>query len=214
MFAALLLPFALLAATPSSTPLVFDPEGLDIATLRKVAEHGTAVVVDSDKSGLKLVTAGIVIDAPPQTVYDVASDYDHYKDFMPQVETAKVTATQADGSKDVEFQLKFKFSVITSSVKYTARHTYDPPKRISFEHVSGDIKSGGGSYSMVPLDGGEKTLLFYSTMSDLRSMGFLTRTLLKEQPSMEPAIHVSTASLVAGAVKARAEAQHKKAAAK
>src|SRR5688500_15646959 len=156
----------LLASTPtpapSATPRVFDPEGLDIVTLRKLAERGTAVIVDSDKSGLQLVTAGIVVDATPQEVYDAATDYDHFKEFMPQVESAKVIATKESGEKDVEFQLKFKFSVITSSVKYTARHTFDPPKRVSFEHIAGEIKSGGGSYSFVPLDGGEKTLMFYS----------------------------------------------------
>lgn len=211
---AVLLATALLASTTAATPRVFDPEGLDIATLREVAERGTAVIVDSDRTGLQLVTAGIVVDAPPQTVFDVAADYDHFKDFMPQVESAKVVGTTPDGAKDVEIALKFKFSVITSSVTYVARHKAEPPKRITYEYVGGDMKSGGGSYSFVPLDGGAKTLLFYSTISDLRSMGFLTRTLLKEQPSMEPAILVSTASLVASAVKARAEAEHKKKGAK
>lgn len=203
----LLTVLAAVAINTSAGGLAFDPEGLDLKTLRTVAERGTAVIVDADgKGALKLVTAGIVIDATPQAVYDVATDFAHYPEFMPQVQTSKVVDTKPDHT-DVDIGLKFHFSVISTSVAYTQRVTTSPPDKVDFKFVGGELKVGGGSWRLVPLDGGKKTLAFYSTISDLRAMGYFTRTLLKEQPSMETAIQVSTASLVAGAVKKRAEAQ-------
>lgn len=197
---------AAVAISGSATDLAFNPENLDTKTLRTLAERGTSVIVDSDATGaLKLVTASIVVNAPPQAVFDTAMDFAHFPEFMPQVESAKVDADAPD-HKNVQLGLKFKFSVISTSMKYTERVTWTAPERITFQFVEGDLTKGGGSYRMLPLDGGTKTLLFYSTISDLRSTGFLTRTLIKEQPPMEAAIQVSTASVVAEAIKKRAEA--------
>ena len=198
--------------SPSASPtpgFTFDPAGLDQGTLRTVAERGSIVIVDDDATGkLKLVTSGVVIDAPPSSVYGVVSDFDHLKDFMPQVVKSKVVKKDdVAHTRDVQFELKFKFSVITSSIEYVTRFDLSQPDRIDFQYVSGDIKGGGGSYRFIPLDGGTKTLLFYSVISDLKSMGFLTRALLKDQPQMEPAIHVSSASLVVTNLKRRVESQ-------
>lgn len=197
---------AAVAISGSANSLTFNPESLDTRTLRTLAERGTSIIVDTDASGaLKLVTAGIVVNAPPQTVFDTAMDFAHFPEFMPQVESAKVESETAD-HKNVQLGLKFKFSVISTSMKYTERVTWNAPESITFQFVEGDLTRGGGSYRMLPIDGGAHTLLFYSTISDLRSTGFLTRTLIKEQPPMEAAIQVSTASVVAQAIKKRAEA--------
>ncbi|HVO30906.1 MAG TPA: SRPBCC family protein [bacterium] len=198
---------AAVAISGSATDLTFNPENLDTKTLRTLAERGTSIIVDSDATGaLKLVTAGIVVNAPPQAVFDTAMDFSHFPEFMPQVESAKVDIDAAD-HKNVQLGLKFKFSVISTSMKYTERVTWSAPERITFQFIEGDLTKGGGSYRMLPIDGGSRTLLFYSTISDLRSTGFLTRTLIKEQPPMEAAIQVSTASVVAQAIKKRAESK-------
>lgn len=201
------------AASPSPSPAkvdrAFDPSGFDEKTLRAIAERGSIVMIDYDSKGaLQLVTAGIVVDAPPADVYAIVSDFDHMKEFMPQVEESKIVKTKGD-LRDVDFELKFKFSVITSTMKYTARFDLSKPDKITFDYVAGDLKSGGGAYVFLPLENGTKTLLFYSTISDLRSMGFLTRALLKEQPAMEPAIHVSSASVVVKAIQKRVEQKKK-----
>ncbi len=205
----LIIAAGLLVANPSAVPVAgargFDPAGLDPATLRALAERGSVVVVDSDAKGkVSLVTAGIVVDAPPAQVHKLVSDFAGHKAFVPQVDEAKVIATEAD-HQDVEMTLKFKFSVITTSCRYTIRYKTGSADTIPFEIVDGDLKGGSGSYAFLPLEGGAKTLLFYSTIYDLRKMGFLTRKLLKDQPSMESAILASSATVVAAAVKKRAE---------
>src|SRR5689334_16443991 len=117
------------AAVPTETPYkdrTFDATGLDHATLESLAKRGSLVILDTDSKGKpELVTAGTIVDATPATVYGVITDYDHFTDFMPQVEECKVLKTREDGSKDVEFHLKFKVSVMTQRLAYTVRfHTY------------------------------------------------------------------------------------------
>lgn len=186
---------------------VFDPAGLDVATLKALADRGGLVVVDNDEKGKpELVTAGTIVDATPETVYSVITDYDHFHEFMPQVESCKIVKQRDDGTRDVEFDIKVKVSVVTQRMKYTARfHKYVPNEKVAFEFISGDIKDGGGSYVLVPYDDGRKTLMFYSTVSDIKSAGYFTRKLVEDQPSMEGAMLVSTAQVVSGAVKKRAE---------
>lgn len=198
---------AAVAITSSAADLAFKPEHLDMQTLRSVAERGSVVLIDTDPKGaLELVTAGVVIDAPPEKVFQVATDFDHFPEFMPQVSSAKVV-NDAPDHKNVQIGLKFKFGVISTSMKYTERVTWKEPESMTFQFIEGDLTKGGGSWRFVALDGGSKTLAFYSTISDLRSTGFLTRTLIKEQPSMETAIQVSTVSVVTEAVKKRVESK-------
>ena len=186
---------------------VFDPTGLDAATIQSMADRGTFLVVDeNDKGRPELVTAGVVIDATPETVYGVITDYAHFTEFMPQLEECKVVKEREDGTRDVEFSLKFKVSVMTQRIHYTARfHTYVPNEKVAFEFIKGDLKDGGGSYLLVPYENGKKTMLFYSTISDAKETGYFTRKLIEDQPQMEGALMVSTASVVSGAVKKRAE---------
>ena len=211
--AAAILAISLLAATDTvpKKERVFDPAGLDVNTLTTLANRGSIVIVDTNEKGKpKLVTAGTVVDAPPSVVYSVLTDYASFKDFMPQVEECTPGKVREDGMRDVKFKLKFKFSIVSQNIEYKARFEYTENEKIVFEYVDGDIKDGGGSYVLVPHEGGKKTLMFYSVISDLNSMGYFTRKLLSEQPQMEPAMHVSTASVVSTAVKKRAEAQHAK----
>ena len=203
----------ILAAAPVETPTykdrVFDPSGLDLASLKTLADRGTLVMVDDDDHGKpELVTALTVVETPPEAVYDVITNYKKFTKFMPQLQRIEVLEERDDGTRDVQFELKFKFSIVSQKVKYTARfHTYEPNRKVGFEFIEGDLKDGGGSYLLLPWNEGKETLMFYSTVSKVDDMGYVMRTLLKEQPHMEAAIHASTAEVVSSAVKKRAEAE-------
>ena len=101
LFAVLL--FAAAAKEPYPVR-VFDPSGLDAATIKAMADRGTFLVVDeNDKGKPELVTAGVIIDATPETVYGVITDYAHFTEFMPQLEECKIVKERADGTRE-EFE--------------------------------------------------------------------------------------------------------------
>ncbi|HJN77836.1 MAG TPA: SRPBCC family protein [Myxococcota bacterium] len=190
---------ALVAATAA-----FDPSQADPATITKLTESGQVVIVEERPDGrVELVTGGTLVKASPDEVWAVITDYEAYPKWMPQTTVVSVTEGP-DGTKDVHYTLDFQFSVISKTVEYTNRHWEDPTNRsIRFELVSGDFAASTGSWHVTPAKGG--SIVYYSTYTDLESMGWIVASLIEEQPSMEMAIQASTAVMVVKAIKERAE---------
>ena len=183
----------------------FDTSKVDAATLHELAGDGHLGVVEENPNGsLRLVTAGSRIDAPVEKVWAQITDYEGYNTWMPQVE--KVEARNRKGNTvDVFFDLAFKFSVISKEVTYTLRQMETPKKSIRWFLVDGDFSVSRGSWHLVPVADGKSTMVFYSTYTDLVSMGWILKTLLEEQPSMELAIQASTAVMVVKSLKTSIE---------
>jgi ribosome-associated toxin RatA of RatAB toxin-antitoxin module len=180
---------------------------VDPSTLKKLVGSGQIVMIDEHADGrLKLVTGATHVKSTPPEVWKIITDYGAYPEWMPQ--TSKVTVSNQNGaSRDVHYRLDFEFSVITKRVEYTVRHRWTDNRRIDWTLVDGDFKTAVGSWELVPTDDGAGTLVFFSTYTDLDSMGWIVKTLLKEQPTMDIAIQGSTALMAVKAVKERAESR-------
>ncbi|MDD5225244.1 MAG: SRPBCC family protein [bacterium] len=180
-------------------------QGMDVQTLEKLVSTGAMVITNEDKSGnLTNVTAGIRIDAPVSEVWQIITDYNRYHEFLPQTKRVRILRQSGD-TAEVEYNLKLAVSVVGIGIDYTLKHTHQKPDRISFERISGDLSEVRGGWEFIPAAGGEKTLAFYSVYSDLKSLGRVASFALKQGPSMELAINVSTAVLTVKAMKERAE---------
>ena len=180
-------------------------EGLDVQTLEKLVSKGELVLTEENISGnLENVTAGIMIEAPVSEVWQVVTDYNHYHEFMPQTKRVRIVK-QSGETAEVEYNLKLAVSVVGIGIDYILRHTHQKPDRVSFELVSGDLAEVRGGWEFIPIAGGEKTLAFYSVYTDLKSLGRVASFALKQEPSMELAINVSSAVLIVKAIKDRVE---------
>jgi len=184
----------------------FDAEGVDQDVIQRLTGGSPLVVVEEHEGGgLKLVTGGVLVEAPREYVWDVITDYSKYPDWMPEVE--EVTVVRDEGnSKDIKYELLFKISIITRRVKYTLRKFSKKPSRIEWELVEGDFDYAVGGWQLVPTRGGEATMAYYSTYTNLRSMGALVGGLLKNEPALEMAIQVSTAVTVVQSLRDRVAA--------
>ncbi len=202
-----LLLWASLIAGFSSQAWAFRADTVDAATLKQIMGGGQIVMIDEHPDGrLKLVTGATYVKSSPQSVWGVITDYGAYPQWMPQ--TSEVTVSNQQGNaRDVHFQLDFEFSVITKRVEYTVRHRWTDNRRIDWTLVEGDFQTAVGSWELVSTDDGAGTLVFFSTYTDLESMGWIVKTLLKEQPTMDIAIQGSTALMAVKAVKERAESR-------
>ncbi len=200
-----LLLFACVLLAHTTSAEAFDPNTSDATAVRALAAEGQLVIAEERPDGsLKLVTGGTLVKATPEAVWALISNYAGYSEWMPQTKKVEVVNETAD-YKDVRFVLDFKFSVITKNVKYTLRKREEPPYRIRWYLLDGDFKASTGAWHLVPVDGGQHTLVFYSTWTDLESMGWIVKELLEEQPSMEIAMLSSTAAMVVKAVKEQLE---------
>jgi ribosome-associated toxin RatA of RatAB toxin-antitoxin module len=190
-----------------STAWASRADTVDPNTLKKLVGSGQIVMIDEHPDGtLKLVTGATHVQSTPQEVWKIITDYGAYPEWMPQTSEVTVSNQQGD-SRDVHYQLDFEFSVITKRVEYTVRHRWTDNRRIDWTLVEGDFKTAVGSWELVSTDGGAGTLVFFSTYTNLDSMGWIVKALLKEQPTMDIAIQGSTALMAVKAVKERAESR-------
>ncbi len=198
-------PFLLLAAL-LALPLraqAFDLSGVDPATVRFLAEHGELIVVEEHPNGrLRMVTAGVVIPLPPDRIWDVITDYDAYPEWVPEMEETRVI-NQTDRHVDVAFRLVIFAAVVSKSVDYTLRIIENPKRSTRWFLLDGDFAAARGSWQLLPLDEGTSTLAFYSTYTDMASLGWVVETLLEARPDMEYAMQTSAAVMMVKSLKGR-----------
>ena len=106
-----------------------------------------------------------VVDAPPQVLTELFSDYSAAPSYTPGMLSAKVIAKNPDGSKDVEYRVKVP---VLQSISYTVRNTYIK-KGDSYEVKwtllrSPLAKSSDGSLRIEPYGEG-KTLMRYTNLT-------------------------------------------------
>ncbi len=181
-------------------------QGLDEGTLLQLGAYGPILLVEEKPQGdFPWVSAGVLIDAPADVVWEVITDFESYPDYIPQMQSAEV-ALKKDKITDVDMKLRVEFtSLIGVNVSYSLRYLEMPPHRLIWQRTKGDVKYTRGEWNLLPVEGGRRTLAFYSFSSDLRSMNAIVGYVLDKQPSLEVAIQSSTGLLAAQATKERAE---------
>jgi hypothetical protein len=106
-----------------------------------------------------------VVNAPPQILAELFSDYPAAPSYTPGMLAAKVIANNPDGTKDVEYKVKVP---VLQSITYAVRNTYIK-KGNSYEVKwtllrSPLAKSSDGSLRIEPYGKG-KTLMRYTNLT-------------------------------------------------
>ncbi len=167
------------------------------------------VVLIHEKSGPdapQFISCGAVVNASQEVVWSVLTDFEHYHEFMPQTEKVKVKSRN-ENILAVEYNLNFKFTIIKLNMHYVLSTVLNPPHDIWWaikKDEKNDISETTGRWEIIP-SGENKTIIFYTIYTDLRSSGKVMSFFLNQQPQLELAIQVSTAALVVESVKKRAE---------
>ena len=121
-------------------------------------QRGPLVLVEEGKGGkFGQATAIVLIDAPPEKVWDMLVKMDDQKSWMPKVLTSDITRK---GPKD--FDIHFVLDVPGPDTDYVIRYTPDAKNRsLDGSWMSGDLK-GSHWYWRVEEAPGGKTLLYHS----------------------------------------------------
>lgn len=95
--------------------------------------------------------ATIVVDAPPERIYELCTDYAHWKTVFHDIESVKVERGDRDHAR-----VRFRSHALEHEV--TVQFDNIPGRAIRFQGVDGP--PGGrasGSYTLTPIDGGRRT---------------------------------------------------------
>ena len=96
----------------------------------------------------------IEIAGPPEACFDAITDYVSFPDWQRAVKDVEVLSRDSDGrGKEVAFEIDAK----VKTIHYTLRYSYEPPHRITWDYVDGDVKDDDGE--MVLEDQGDGTTL-------------------------------------------------------
>jgi uncharacterized protein YndB with AHSA1/START domain len=117
----------------------------------------------------------IHIDAPPQAVLAVITDYEAYPDWVDGMKRAEVNARDAEGRPS---EASFEVSQMGVGAKYTLAYTYgakDAGVSWTTNAASGAVKDIKGEYRLEPSDTGT-TVTYRTTIEPaIPLMGFRKR---------------------------------------
>jgi uncharacterized membrane protein len=91
------------------------------------------------------------IDAAPEECFAALLEYESFPDWQRAVKSVDVLSRDQDGRGcDVEFRIDAK----VKQVRYVLRYSYEPPHRIAWRYVEGDVKDVNGEFLLEDAPGG------------------------------------------------------------
>jgi coenzyme Q-binding protein COQ10 len=92
-----------------------------------------------------------VVAAPPERVFAALLDYEHLPEWQHAVRSATVLSRDSKGrGREVAYEI----DVRVKTVRYTLRHGYEEPRRITSEYVDGDFRDCEGEWTFEARDDG------------------------------------------------------------
>jgi ribosome-associated toxin RatA of RatAB toxin-antitoxin module len=175
----------------------------DIGTENMTAllEKGEVILLENPGAGgQRFACAGLLIDAPREEVWKELVNWERHREFMPNVTGVK-QVKDPGGKVLTETNYAVEFPLFSFTAVYTLEHALEPPFRDSYEFVKGDIKDVRGCWELHPVDGGKKTAAFHRTWWNLKSMGYLAKSLYDRQPALEISTQMQIAALTMSSFK-------------
>jgi coenzyme Q-binding protein COQ10 len=107
----------------------------------------------------------VLIRARPEAVWRVVTDCAQAPLFVPGLKRCRRIAGAADGrSADIEQEIRYAWYLPTLVTVFRA--DYDPPRRIDFHRLSGDLKEEQGSWVFGATADGSATVVTYEMALD------------------------------------------------
>ncbi|MFH1810238.1 MAG: SRPBCC family protein [Pseudomonadota bacterium] len=189
------------ASSQPSSPVDKGLPALPASAVQDLLRQGELVLVARQADGtLREVTAGVLVDAPVDRVWQTITDFEHYPSFMPQNTEAKVLDGSPAGTVRVQQTVAMRvWRLPAIEVHYTLAHRLDPPTRVSFWQVDGELPGTRGRWELVAA--GPRTLCFYTTYTDLTQLGWGLGSMFRDEPEFMTGVTITTAMMVARATR-------------
>jgi hypothetical protein len=166
---------AVFAATPAQAFDVKSP-GPDWTEAYHTSEL-TIFVKDVDEG--RRIVAATEVEARPEIIFDVLSDFEHYPDFMPYVKESRVLGRESNGEvityarvappfvneRDYLLRVRMVRGTASNTGVFKIEWKAVPEMQPEVEGVV-RVKLNEGSWLAAPLDGGTRTRLTYTLLTN------------------------------------------------
>jgi len=117
-------------------------------------------------------TQEVLIDAPLERFWKIVTDYARYPEFVPGLHGCRVVKDASD-EKHVEYELDLGIR----KIRYVLRHVEDPPRKLSWSLVGGDLmKVSNGSWELSAE--GDRTRARYSVEIQVSKPPFVPQAVI------------------------------------
>ncbi|MBF0118126.1 MAG: hypothetical protein HQK79_04770 [Desulfobacterales bacterium] len=180
-------------------------KGIDQSILYNILQAGQIVIINEHPESDAIpwmTTSGILVNAPPDQVYNVIRDVPNYTKFMPQSEKAVLEKINQDIDQCF-YELGIKILFVTIKIPYSVYH-YNQKNRVDWIMAAGDFKANYGAFEVVPVpENPSMSMLFFTCYSQPRHK--LVNSMFTKYPMLDIMINLSSGTLVVKAMKNRAE---------
>jgi ribosome-associated toxin RatA of RatAB toxin-antitoxin module len=132
---------------------------------RSRLENGEVLVTANPIKGQTrgTVTATVLINAPAERIWQVMVDCADIPSFVPGVEDCQVL----DSGENWEIiRHDVKWVWFFPRLSYVFRAQYQPIRKIDFTRIDGDLRDMQGSWRLIPVGDGGRTLVRYRVYLD------------------------------------------------
>jgi ribosome-associated toxin RatA of RatAB toxin-antitoxin module len=173
------------------------PQSQDLLT--PMLQKGPLALVEQTKDGkFQQATAVVLVNAPPDKVWEVVLAQDKFKEYMPKVLESDLTGSNAKG-----FDIRVVLEVPGPDTDYTIHYARDDEKHVlKGTWKKGDLKDSRWEWRMEPTSEG-KTLLFHQLT--VKNFSSILSSLEDDQQTITVGVNVASAIAATKAVKSRVE---------
>jgi len=145
-------------------------------------------VQQSQKQPKGMVSALVLIDAPPATIWKIMTDCPEAPTFVPGLKSCKIL----ESGKNWEIiRHDVKWIWFFPKISYVFRANYKINRRIDFVRIRGDLREMRGSWHLFPLNGESQTVVNYEVYLDpsfFIPQWLVERSLMTDLPDMLAAL--------------------------
>ena len=114
----------------------------------------------------------IEVNASPEDCYALVVELDRYPEWQSQVRSADVLERDEEGRPLV---VETVSDARVRDIKYRLEYVHEPPHRMSWTYIDGDVKNLFGEYRFDPSADGRTNVTFSLSVDPGRRLGLLLR---------------------------------------
>ena len=171
-----------LAASAILSPGVFQLDGFVDSSAAFAKNHDSKGMSEEQMHGKTYVVAKLEINAPPEKVFQILSDYDHANKVFPQIKQCKVVADKG-ATKMVKHEIAP--AGVPGTYEYLLEIKEAAPHAMEWHRVSGDFKQVDGFWKLEPTENGRGTNVTYASYID--GGLFIPQMLIRRQSKIDMA---------------------------
>jgi carbon monoxide dehydrogenase subunit G len=143
------------------------------------------------------IDAAVAIHAAPTTIWNVLRDCERAATFIPGLKRCHRVQTAADDSWEI-IEHDVKYSWLMPTIHSIFRAEYQPPRRIDFRSIGGDLRDERGSWQLEPTPDPSETVVEYQVYIDPGfwiPQALIRHSLRKDLPAALMALRLRVESL-------------------